>query len=71
MNYEKLGTFYLGKVHDLTAGRTSDELLFYDAKNLTAYAVCVGMTDSGTTGLYTFLLTSPYARSRWLGCRIG
>ena len=43
-DFEKLGAFYLGKRHDLRAGKTTDELLLYDAKDLTTHAVCVGMT---------------------------
>lgn len=49
--YEKLGSFYLGKVYDLEARQTKDELLLYDSKDLTTHAVCVGMTGSGKTGL--------------------
>ncbi len=55
-NYEKLGAFYLGRVHDLGAGKTTDDLLLYDAKDLTTHAVCVGMTGSGKTGLGVTLL---------------
>ncbi len=55
-DYEKLGAFYLGKVHDLAQGRTTDDLLLYDAKDLTTHAVCVGMTGSGKTGLCVSLL---------------
>ena len=56
-DYEKLGQFYLGKVHDLKTGETSaNELVMYDAKDLTTHAVCVGMTGSGKTGLCLSLL---------------
>jgi phage host-nuclease inhibitor protein Gam len=55
-NYEKLGAFYLGKLYDLAAGKVRDELLLYDAKDLTTHAVCVGMTGSGKTGLCLTLL---------------
>ncbi len=56
-DYEKLGQFYLGKVHDLSSGTTSDsDLVLYDAKDLTTHAVCVGMTGSGKTGLCLSLL---------------
>jgi DNA helicase HerA-like ATPase len=55
-DYEKLGAFYLGRRHDLAAGRTTDELVLYDAKDLTTHAVCVGMTGSGKTGLCISLL---------------
>ena len=54
---EKLGQFYLGKTHDLKAGVTSpDQVVMYDAKDLTTHAVCVGMTGSGKTGLCLALL---------------
>ena len=33
-----------------------DDLLLYDAKDLTTHAVCVGMTGSGKTGLCLALL---------------
>ena len=56
-DYEKLGQFYLGKVHDMKSGVTSpDQLLMYDARDLTTHAVCVGMTGSGKTGLCLALL---------------
>ncbi len=54
--FEKLGVFYLGRVHDLEAGATTPNLLLYDAKDLTTHAVCVGMTGSGKTGLCVSLL---------------
>ena len=50
-DYEKLGVFYLGKVYDMQAQKTKDDLLLYDSKDLTTHAVCVGMTGSGKTGL--------------------
>ncbi|MBT8484534.1 MAG: DUF87 domain-containing protein, partial [Phycisphaerae bacterium] len=55
-NYEKLGAFYLGREYDLAHGRLLDDLLLYDAKDLTTHAVCVGMTGSGKTGLCVTLL---------------
>ncbi|MFK7959046.1 MAG: ATP-binding protein [Phycisphaerales bacterium] len=55
-DYEKLGAFYLGREHDLAAGRTSDAPLLYDSKDLCTHAVCVGMTGSGKTGLCVSLL---------------
>jgi len=55
-NYEKLGTFYLGKTYDTRAGELRDELVLYDAKDLTTHAVIVGMTGSGKTGLGIGLL---------------
>ena len=53
-DYEKLGSFYLGKT--VGEGQTGGELLLYDAKDLTTHAVCVGMTGSGKTGLCIGLL---------------
>lgn len=53
---EKLGQFYLGRVHSLETGETSDTEVHYDAKDLTTHAVCVGMTGSGKTGLCLSLL---------------
>ena len=53
---EKLGAFYLGKEYDLDAGEITDELVMYDARDLTTHAVCVGMTGSGKTGLCIDLL---------------
>jgi DNA helicase HerA-like ATPase len=50
-DYEKLGAFYLGKVRSPDTGATSDDLVLYDARDLTTHAVCVGMTGSGKTGL--------------------
>jgi DNA helicase HerA-like ATPase len=56
MNFEKLGSFYLGKEYDVEAGQLLDQLLMYDARDLTTHAVCVGMTGSGKTGLCIDLL---------------
>lgn len=55
-DFEKLGAFYLGKQYDLAARSATDELLLYDAKDLTTHGVCVGMTGSGKTGLCLALL---------------
>ncbi len=53
---EKLGSFYLGREHDLTSGETSNRPLLYKSRDLTTHAVCVGMTGSGKTGLCLSLL---------------
>src|SRR6476660_716525 len=53
---EGLGVFYLGKDYDLATKQPTDDLLLYDAKDLTTHAVCVGMTGSGKTGLCLALL---------------
>ncbi|MGE3533074.1 MAG: ATP-binding protein, partial [Steroidobacteraceae bacterium] len=54
--YEKLGAFYLGRKVDDSNGKDTDELVMYDARDLTTHAVCVGMTGSGKTGLCLSLL---------------
>ena len=56
MDFEKLGAFYLGKEYDLKKGKLLDQLVMYDARDLTIHAVCVGMTGSGKTGLCLCLL---------------
>ena len=56
MDFEKLGAFYLGKEYDLKKGKLLDQLVMYDARDLTTHAVCVGMTGSGKTGLCLCLL---------------
>jgi hypothetical protein len=55
-DYEKLGLFYLGRIHDLTKKKTADDKLTYESKDLTTHAVCIGMTGSGKTGLCIDLL---------------
>lgn len=54
-DFEKLGSFYLGKVRDPSEDKDGDVLL-YEAKNLTTHAVCIGMTGSGKTGLGIVML---------------
>lgn len=55
-DFEKLGLFYLGKEFDTAASTTKDNLILYDAKDLTTHAMVVGMTGSGKTGLAMALL---------------
>lgn len=55
-DFEKLGAFYLGKEYDLERRALREEIVLYDAKDLTTHAVCVGMTGSGKTGLCLGLL---------------
>jgi len=50
-DYEKLGSFYLGKQVDENNADLTDDLVLYDAKDLTTHAVIIGMTGSGKTGL--------------------
>ena len=49
--FEKVGAFYIGKEYDLDTGERLDDLVMYDARDLTTHAVVVGMTGSGKTGL--------------------
>ena len=55
-DYEKLGSFYLGKKYDLDSQKITDNLILYESKDLTTHAVCIGMTGSGKTGLCLSLL---------------
>jgi hypothetical protein len=55
-DFEKLGAFYLGRMYDLETKTPREDLLLYDARDLTTHAVCVGMTGSGKTGLCLTLL---------------
>ncbi len=55
-DFEKLGLFYLGRSHDVAAGKPTDDLVLYDSRDLVTHAVCVGMTGSGKTGLCLSLL---------------
>ena len=55
-DFEKLGVFYLGKEYDLTNNELKENLILYDAKDLTTHAMIVGMTGSGKTGLAINLL---------------
>ncbi|MFC5458128.1 ATP-binding protein [Prosthecobacter fluviatilis] len=54
--YEKLGTFYLGREYDLKAKKVQDNLVLYDSKDLVTHGVVLGMTGSGKTGLCLALL---------------
>jgi len=55
-DFEKLGSFYLGRIFDHENKKSTDSLLLYDSQDLTTHAVCVGMTGSGKTGLCISLL---------------
>ena len=55
-NYEKLGSFYLGKEYDTEKREVTDDLLLYDSKDLVTHGVVLGMTGSGKTGLCIGLL---------------
>jgi hypothetical protein len=56
MDFERLGSFYLGKEFDRNGDKLLDRPFMYDARDLTTHAVCVGMTGSGKTGLCIDLL---------------
>jgi hypothetical protein len=55
-DFEKLGTFYLGKEYDLANRERTENLVLYDSRDLCTHAVVVGMTGSGKTGLCVGLL---------------
>jgi hypothetical protein len=55
-DFEKLGSFYLGRPYDLARRQPREGVLLYDSKDLVTHAVCVGMTGSGKTGLCISLL---------------
>lgn len=49
--------FYLGREYDLPSKKVlADQLVMYEARNLTTHGVIVGMTGSGKTGLSISLL---------------
>jgi hypothetical protein len=54
--YEKLGTFYMGRGYDLQSKQLKDDLILYDSKDLVTHGVVLGMTGSGKTGLCLALL---------------
>ncbi len=55
-DYEKMGSFYLGKEYDVDKREVTDDLLLYDSKDLVTHGVVLGMTGSGKTGLCLSLL---------------
>jgi hypothetical protein len=55
-DFETLGAFYLGKRYDIPTRSRGDDVVLYDAKDLTTHAVIIGMTGSGKTGLGIGLL---------------
>ncbi len=54
--YEKLGSFYLGRTYDVDAKKAKEDLLLYDSKDLVTHGVVLGMTGSGKTGLCLSLI---------------
>ncbi|MCC6984089.1 MAG: ATP-binding protein [Bauldia sp.] len=55
-DFEKLGSFYLGREYDLAEKALGEIPILYDSKDLVTHAVCVGMTGSGKTGLCVSLI---------------
>lgn len=55
-DYEKLGTFYLGREYEISTKTTKEKLVLYDSKDLVTHGVVLGMTGSGKTGLCFALL---------------
>jgi hypothetical protein len=49
-------TFYLGRRYDPTTKRLTEDVVYYDSRDLTTHAVVMGMTGSGKTGLCITLL---------------
>ena len=49
-------TFYLGRRYDPAADRMTNDVVYYDSRDLTTHAIVVGMTGSGKTGLCINLL---------------
>jgi hypothetical protein len=54
--YEKLGSFYLGREYSMQDKTIQDNLVLYDSKDLVTHGVVLGMTGSGKTGLCLTLL---------------
>jgi len=48
---EKPGFFYIGKEFSMKENKVLENQVFYDSRDLTTHAVCIGMTGSGKTGL--------------------
>jgi hypothetical protein len=55
-DYEKLGSFYLGRGFDLKQNKLRDNITLYDSKDLVTHGVVLGMTGSGKTGLCISIL---------------
>ncbi len=53
---EAPNNFYLGRRFEPAAGQLTDDVVYYDARDLTTHAVVLGMTGSGKTGLCISLL---------------
>jgi len=55
-DFEKMGSFYLGREVDDASGSMTGDLVLYDAKDLTTHGIIIGMTGSGKTGLALSLI---------------
>ena len=55
-DYEKMGSFYLGKEFDADSQTVTEEKLLYKSKDLVTHGAVLGMTGSGKTGLCLALL---------------
>jgi len=55
-DYEKLGSFYLGRPYDIKTKEMEEDLVLYDSKDLVTHGVVLGMTGSGKTGLCMAML---------------
>ncbi|MCB9438180.1 MAG: ATP-binding protein [Anaerolineales bacterium] len=53
---EAPSNFYLGRYYNPDNQQLSDEVVYYESRDLTTHAVVVGMTGSGKTGLCITLL---------------
>ena len=49
-------TFYLGRRYEPIKKKLTDEVVYYDSRDLTTHAIVLGMTGSGKTGLCISLL---------------
>ena len=49
-------TFYIGRRYDPQRSELTDDVVYYDSRDLTTHAVVVGMTGSGKTGLCITML---------------
>jgi len=49
-------TFYLGRRYDPQKSTLTDDVVYYDSRDLTTHAVVLGMTGSGKTGLCITML---------------
>ncbi|MCU0476086.1 MAG: DUF87 domain-containing protein [Anaerolineae bacterium] len=49
-------SFYLGRRYDPQGGALTDDVVYYDSRDLTTHAVVLGMTGSGKTGLCITML---------------